>query len=376
MQGPPRRVLIRGVNWLGDAVMTTPALQRVRQALPQAHLTLLTPAKLLDLWSDHPSLDAVESFSPADTLWSVAAKLRAGNFDTALVLPNSARSALEAWLARIEHRIGYARSGRGWLLTQPVPLPRNYGAMRKRSAGEIKHLTQTAGGSPDASSPAQGAVHHIHHYLRLAAALGADPSPVPPSLTVTSGEVEQARAQLLPASVSSATMVLGLNPGAEYGPAKRWPAEKFAAVVRAVTPQLGACVWLAFGAAADRQLCEEIVRLTDGNVLNLAGKTSLRQLMALLKLCRVVLTNDTGPMHLAAALGTSVVVPFGSTSPELTAPGLPGDPRHRLLKSTVPCSPCFRRECPIDFRCMNEIRVERVSAAIRELLSRPPDATR
>jgi heptosyltransferase-2 len=106
-------------------------------------------------------------------------------------------------------------------------------------------------------------------------------------------------------------------------------------------------------------------------MLNLAGKTSLRELMALLKLCRVVLTNDTGPMHVAAALGIPVVVPFGSTSPELTAPGLPGDPRHQLLQSAAPCSPCFRRVCPIDFRCMTGISSERVSAAVLAALAHP-----
>lgn len=105
-------------------------------------------------------------------------------------------------------------------------------------------------------------------------------------------------------------------------------------------------------------VCAEIERLANGRVLNLAGRTTLRELMALLKSCRVVLTNDSGPMHLAAALGTPVVVPFGSTSPELTGPGLPGEARHAVLRSAAPCSPCFLRECPIDFRCMTGITVE------------------
>jgi heptosyltransferase-2 len=164
-------------------------------------------------------------------------------------------------------------------------------------------------------------------------------------------------------------ILLGLNPGAEYGPAKRWPAERFAAVARAVSRKHGNCAWLAFGGAGDWQLCGDIARLAGEGVMNLAGKTSLRQLMALLKLCRVVLTNDSGPMHVAAALGTPVVVPFGSTSPELTGPGLPGDPRHRLLKSTAPCSPCFRRLCPIDFRCMTGITPDHVTASLLQLLS-------
>ena len=125
-----------------------------------------------------------------------------------------------------------------------------------------------------------------------------------------------------------------------------------------------------FGGANDRALGDEIARSIGGRVVNLAGKTSLRELMALLKRCSVLLTNDTGPMHAAAALGTPVVVPFGSTSPELTGPGLPGDPRHRLLKSEAPCSPCFLRECPIDFRCLNGISSDLAVAAVIEAVQK------
>jgi len=164
-------------------------------------------------------------------------------------------------------------------------------------------------------------------------------------------------------------LFLGLNPGAEYGPAKRWPAENFAVVAREVSRKIGNCVWLAFGGPGDEEVCSRIARLAGSSVLNLAGKTSLRQLMALLKLCRVVLTNDTGPMHIAAAVGTAVVVPFGSTSPELTGPGLPGDTRHRLIQSAVPCSPCFRRVCPIDFRCMTGITPGRVAEAVLQAIA-------
>jgi heptosyltransferase-2 len=166
-------------------------------------------------------------------------------------------------------------------------------------------------------------------------------------------------------------MLLGLNPGAEYGPAKRWPVESFATLAKEVTRKVGNCLWLALGASADWERCDQVARLAGVHVLNLAGKTSLRQLMALFTLCRVVLTNDSGPMHVAAALGTPVVAPFGSTSPELTGPGMPGDPRHRLLRSAAPCSPCFRRTCPIDYRCLTGITPERVVEAVLQVLSLP-----
>jgi lipopolysaccharide heptosyltransferase II len=251
--------------------------------------------------------------------------------------------------------------------------------MPKRSVNEIHRLTLDSAGAssaPNAKLPPHTA-HQLHDYLHLAAALGANPEPLPPKLEVTATEVQQAQDSILsawrnqaPRSASAQPpILLGLIPGAEYGPAKRWPAENFAAVARAVSQQTPNSLWLALGGPADRQTCNDITCLAGGSLLNLAGQTSLRQLMALLKLCRLVLTNDTGPMHVAAALGTPVVVPFGSTSPELTGPGLPADPRHRLLKSAAPCSPCFRRACPIDFRCMTGITPARVTESLLQILS-------
>jgi heptosyltransferase II len=377
----PRRILVRGVNWLGDAVMTTPALQRLREALPDSHITLLTHHKLSDLWQDHPSLNAIVPFSSRESPWSVAGRLRAGHFQTALVLPNSPRSALEVWLARIPQRIGYARPWGNWFLTHPLAARLDHEQMHKRSVSEINRLVRSP--ATDAHGPlrtthhAPRTTHHIHNYIHLAAILGANPEPLPPKLEISAAEMRQAEDAFLsdarnkvPGSAPGKPLVLlGLNPGAEYGPAKRWPVASFAAVAREVSRRLGNCVWLAFGVKGDWELCDEVARLAGGGVLNLAGKTSLRQLMALLKLCRVVLTNDTGPMHVAAALGIPVVVPFGSTSPELTGPGLPGDARHRLLRAAAPCSPCFRRECPIDFRCMTGISAERVVAAVQSVLT-------
>ncbi|HOC55593.1 MAG TPA: lipopolysaccharide heptosyltransferase II [Verrucomicrobiota bacterium] len=377
--GAPDRVLIRGVNWLGDAVMTTPALQRLREALPKARLTLLTHEKLATLWQNHPSLDDLLAFSAGESPWSVARRLRAGAFQSALLLPNSPRAALEVWLARIPRRIGYARPWRNWLLTHPLAPRPGQALMPKRSASEVKRLVRLPlDRRPAAGAPAPSrTLHQVHDYLHLAAALGANPAPLPPLLEITAAEMRQAQDAFLsewrdkPRGSASAApgLFLGLTPGAEYGPAKRWPVESFAAVARAVSRQVGNSLWLLFGGSRDWQVCDEIARRADIHMLNLAGKTSLRQLMALLKLCRVVLTNDSGPMHVAAALGTPVIVPFGSTSPELTGPGLPGDPRHRLLQSGAPCAPCFRRTCPIDFRCMTGISPDRVTQAILQVLA-------
>ena len=186
-------------------------------------------------------------------------------------------------------------------------------------------------------------------------------------LAVTDEEIAGAKKKYGLEKVSAP--IFALNPGAEYGPAKRWPVERFIAAAREIQTRTN-CHWLILGGKADVQTAETIassIGNRQSTIGNFAGKTSLRELMALLKLSRVLLTNDTGPMHVAAALGTPVVVPFGSTSPELTGPGLPSDPRHRLLKSDASCSPCFLRECPIDFRCMNGISVERVVEAVLQV---------
>ena len=204
----------------------------------------------------------------------------------------------------------------------------------------------------------------------MAAALGANPEPLAPQLFVTPEEIEATKKKFGLDKISNP--VFGLNPGAEYGPAKRWPVEKFILAAREIQQRTN-CAWILFGGKNDLTITNEIestLRTPHSALRNLCGKTSLRELMALLKLCRVLLTDDSGPMHVAAALGTPVVAIFGSTSPELTGPGLPGDSRNRLLKSDAACSPCFLRECPIDFRCMNGITVERVVEAVVESLNR------
>jgi heptosyltransferase-2 len=392
---------VRGVNWIGDAVMTTPALLRLREALPDAHITLLTHEKLAGLWVGHPAVNEVITFAAKEGVFSIARRLRAWRrpltpalspaggegeegFDAALVLPNSIRTGLEVRLAGIPRRIGYAGSWRNWLLTDAVPWRTDVVKMRKRTVEEVRRLVVDADGSA-AFRPLQAAVqdgrgsgvnsalrasHHIFHYLHLAAALGAKHEPLAPFIAVTDAEVAAVKAKFnLPDG-----LLIGLNAGAEYGPAKRWPAYRFIAAAKQLSAQLQ-CGFVIFGGPADNALAADIAAALAAapavsgqqpavSVTNLAGHTSLRELCAALRACRVVLTNDTGPMHLAAAVGARLVGLFGSTSIELTGPGLPGDARHILLHGEAPCAPCFLRECPIDFRCMKSLDVEAVVAAV------------
>lgn len=368
------KILVRSVNWLGDAVMTTPALQRLREAKPTAHISLLTHSKLAGLWERHPAIDSVLTFSDDDGVLAIAKKLRAGKFTTALVLPNSPRSALEVFLARIPVRVGLARPWRSFFLTQAVPPRRDEVRMRKRTVAEIRKLAAMDDEFPIRTGKGDydEAQHQLHHYLHLAAALGANPAPLPPRLEVGDAEVAAVRKRF--GVREDGTPLLGINAGAEYGPAKRWPRERFVAAAIEIQRRTN-CQWWIFGGKADVELATgiagEIAAAKSGapdSVRSIAGQTSLRELCAALKACRLVITNDTGPMHVAAAVGTPVIVPFGSTSPELTGPGLPGATTHHFIQATVPCSPCFLRECPIDFRCMQGIGVDMVVKAARRVV--------
>ncbi len=362
---PPQRLLVRGVNWLGDAVMTTPALLRLRDAWPGTRIHLLTPAKLAELWRAHPAVDEVLTFGPGEGAWTVGGRLRAVGFDAALVLPNSPRSALECFLGRVPVRVGFARRWRNAFLTHRVVVRGESVAMVKPSVADVRARLEGRL-APVVRPPL--AAHHSLQYLAMVAACGASSEPLAPRLAVSAAEVVAARAKF---GLAEDTCWLGLNPGAEYGPAKRWPAGRFAAVAQAVTGARDGdrghkVCWIMFGGRNDHVIAAEIRAGVPG-ILDLAGRTTLREFMAVLRVCRVLLTNDTGPMHVAAALGVPVVVPFGSTSPELTGPGLPGDARHRWVRvpsAEAPCAPCFLRECPVDFRCLLGVGVERVTAEV------------
>lgn len=369
MSSAREKILIRGVNWLGDAVMSTPALQRLREAKPNAHITLLTHEKLAGLWENHPALNSVLTFAKAESAWQIGKKLRRETFDVALALPNSHRSAIELWFAGIPLRIGYARFGRNFFLTKTIQPRPGAIEMHKRSVAEINDLI--SGQKTRTESPIPTQAHHIFQYLHLVAALGAEATPLAPRIEVAGNEVAAFEKRLAEVSGEN-SLWLGLNPGAEYGPAKRWPAERFIATAIELHQKTN-CGWIIFGAndSAAQQIASEMEnKLGRRFVANFAGKTTLRELCVGLKFCNLVLTNDTGPMHVTAALGTPVVVPFGSTSFKLTGPGLPGNSDHALLKSNAPCAPCFLRECPIDFRCMRSIEVERVVDACLKILQR------
>jgi heptosyltransferase II len=332
----PFRILIRASNWLGDSVMSVSAVRAIKRGRPDTHVTVATPEKIAAVWKLIPEVDEIIPL-PGDSLFSSIRLFRQnGPYDVAVLFPNSLRAALEAWLSGIPRRVGYRGHWRAWLLNQIV---------RKRVT----------------PAPLQ---HQSIHYLRIAQDLGAEVHPAQFSLGGATPNVEPPR--IHPPSTINHQPILALCPGAEYGPAKRWLPERFAAAAATVA-QENSARWKLFGTATDTEVGGVIATALGKNCVNRIGETTLEQLIEELRGCRLLLTNDTGTMHLASLLGLPTVAIFGSTEPHLTGPL--GN-SHIILRHHVECSPCFLRECPIDFRCMNAVSVEEVVAAVNFLLAR------
>jgi heptosyltransferase-2 len=355
-----QNILIRGVNWLGDAIMTLPALHRLREAKPDSKLTLLTDEKLSGLWESSHHYDEILTFKKGESPYVVGKRLRNYSFDTALILPNSFRTALECWHGNIPRRIGYAGNWRSFLLTDAIEARTESVPMQKRVKIDIEYrlINQLKPQTFPSSA------HHIHRYLHLVKQFGASNIPIAPKLIPKhKGPSYESLRQPRPH--------IGIISGAEYGPAKCWPVENFTETANRLINNHQAHVLL-LGGPSDIKTADIIAsKLPPDHTTNLTGKTSLSELVSVLSACDVILCNDSGPMHVAAASGTPVVVPFGSTSPDLTGPGLPGnaDLSHQLLRTNAGCSPCFLRECPIDFRCLESIRVDEVVSAIERVLA-------
>jgi len=327
----PFQILIRSSNWLGDAVMSVPAVRAIKAGRPDARVTIAAPENIAPVWKLVSEVDAIIPL-PENRLLSVVRLLRREpSFDVAILFPNSLRGALESWLAGIPRRVGYRGHWRRWLLNQIVPVPRKPGP-------------------PE---------HHSVRFIRIAHECGADTFNFQHPASDIRGST---RHQI--STVHDQPVRIGLCPGAEYGPAKRWLPERFAAAAEKVSAQ-SAVQWILFGTPRDATIGEQIAVALGDHCTNRIGQTTLDQLINELRECRLLLTNDTGTMHLAALLGVPVVAIFGSTEPRLTGPLGNG---HIILRHHVECSPCFLRECPIDFRCMKAISVQEVADAVLSML--------
>jgi heptosyltransferase II len=322
---------------VGDAVMSLPAIRAAREAFPGAHLTVLARASVSDLYRRERAIDTV--MLRAAGRRQAAAEVRRERFDCAILLPNSFDAALTAWMAGIPRRIGYRRDGRGWLLTEAIPRP---------EPGEIPR-------------------HERFYYLELLRRAGIiHEYPPCTEIRLDGRDVARAAGVAMLRDAGLAAPVVGVSPGAAYGDAKRWLPERFSETAVRVARAQGATVAL-FGAPAERPLCEALAEAigADGlTVRSFAGQTTLGQFIDMAAACRLFLTNDSGAMHIASALGVPTVTVFGATDDTTTGPT--GD-RARIVREPVECSPCLLRECPIDHRCMTRVSSDRVVAVAQKL---------
>ncbi|MFZ5564503.1 MAG: lipopolysaccharide heptosyltransferase II [Thermodesulfobacteriota bacterium] len=337
-----QRLLIRSSNWIGDAVMTTPAVRAVREIFRDAHITILVKPLFAPVFEHSPRVDRVMLYDDRIRHRGLAGKLRLAadlrkdHFDAALLFPNSFEAAFITAAARIPVRMGYRTDGRGLLLTHAVGNP-----------GRFK----------------QG--HHVDYYLGLLRGLGFETENRGLELYTGDREKEEAR-QILSASGLAGRPLLGISPGATFGPAKQWFPERYAALIDRLCAARPWAVMI-LGGPGDRETAEKIARSARTPVINLCGRTTVGQAMALVEQCGLFVTNDSGLMHVAASFDIPLVAIFGSTSAVATGPL---GRRSRVVQVKMACNPCLKPECPEGhLKCMEQVTVEMVADAAASLLA-------
>ena len=337
-----KRILVRGPNWLGDAVMCEPALRGLRGLFPDAQVTLLVKPAVADLFVGHPAVtrlltyDSKRRHAGFSGKWALAKQLRRQGFDLAVLFQNAFEAAFLTFLARVPRRYGYATDGRSLLLSDPVAVP------------DPRLL-----------------LHQVRYYWDLLKPLGLTGDPPVPELVVLPEEEQAMVGRCAQGGLTPTDIVVGINPGSTYGDAKRWIPERFAEVTerlcRTIHTSPGQQVSVViFGAKGEEHLGQDIAARLSSRSLVLSGATTIRELMAAVKRCSLLITNDTGPMHIAAAFKVPVVAVFGPTDWRTTSPF---GGAHAIVREPVDCAPCLLRECPIDHRCMTRVTVDQVYEA-------------
>lgn len=332
-----KRLVVRMPNWLGDAVMATPVLQDLKSHFPHAHITALASEPIAQLLSHNPAVTEFLTFSRNSKVKRKEAKrvieeLRARKFDLGLLLTGSFSSAWQFYRAGLPIRLGFQDHFRSPLLTEALPLPENW---------EREHL--------------------VTSYKLLLGPLHIPVSHTKPNLHLSDSEKIRAVEILKEHGISKNELIIGINPGAAYGSAKCWLPERFKKVTAELLKDPKKRI-IYFGDATTKPLVDDICKDFSESVINLAAKTNLRELIALIAKCHCFLTNDSGPMHVASAVNAPLVAIFGSTNEVKTGPYNGGE----VIHNHVPCSPCYLRKCPIDFRCMRSITVTEVLDAIHK----------
>jgi heptosyltransferase II len=329
-----RRILVRVPNWVGDAVMSLPVLAGLQRLLPLAGITVLAAPRVAPLFATQPGVTEIIRYPSGRGKWQVLWEQR-GRFDVALALPNSMESALGLWLVGVPSRVGYNTDARRLFLKEAV-------SGREALAG----------------------LHTVFYLLGLLKALGGVATFTPPTLYLKPEEEAMGAQVLAEAGLPGQGPWVGLSPGAAYGPAKRWEPARFAALGRELAREFGARLVL-LGGDDERPAAALVKEQLQGPVVDLVGRTSLRQALGVMSQLNLLVTNDSGLMHVAAALSVPLVALFGSTDPGATGPF---SSRATVIRHLQPCSPCFKRTCEIGYPCLTAISVDEVAAAARAWL--------
>lgn len=344
------RIVVRGTNWVGDAVMTIPALRQLRRLFPNAQITLATRGWAQGLFADADFLDELQVHEGSG-LRSVVQQVRQWrkrNFDLAVLFPNSLETALVASLARVPLRIGYATDGRQRLLTHPLALPE-----WRESKHEVFYYLGIV-------AELEWLIKHEQSFL--------DTQP-DGSLEVSDARKSIARGFLRERGIRDGVPIVAVCPGSINSRAKRWPTDRYAALADRLIEKLGVEVLLV-GSKAESDVSLDVTRQMHHEPKMLTGQTDLAELVAILSLTDLLVTNDTGPAHIASALGRPTLVIFGPTNPLTTRPF---SPFGEIVREPPDCAPCMLRDCPIDHRCMTAITPADVFERARQLLSSKPE---
>lgn len=345
------RIVVRGTNWVGDAVMTVPALREIRRLFPDANITLATRPWAKGLFADASFVDdlQVHEGSGLRSVIQQVREWRKRNFDLAVLFPNSLETALVASLARVPLRIGYATEGRQALLTHPLNLPE-----WRSSKHEVFYYLQIV-------AELEWFLNHEQTFLNT------QPNG---SLEVSDDRKAGAREFLRLRGVGAGPLV-ALCPGSINSRAKRWPAERYAALADRLIGEMAAKVLLV-GSAAELEVSLEVSRQMRNKPVVLTGETDLAELVAIMSCVDLLVTNDTGPAHIASALERPTLVIFGPTNPLTTRPF---SPFGEIVRRPPDCAPCMLRDCPIDHRCMTAISPDDVFERARAVIARNISAT-
>ena len=344
-----KRVVVRGTNWVGDAVMTVPALRELRRLLPEAHLTLATRPWAKGLFADVDFVDdlLISERRGLGSLVTQVSAWRKGRFDLAVIFPNAFEAALIPVLARVPFRVGYATDGRSVLLTNPLPLPE-----WRRSKHEVFYYLNI--------------IAELERLLNIKQDGKQTVMDKPPEAFLKISETRQSEglALLSALGLRNSRPLVGLCPGSINSRAKRWPAERYATLADSLIETLSAEVVL-IGSPDESQVSLDVSRGMRNKVIMLTGQTDLAQLVAVLSRVDLLISNDTGPAHIAAALGRPTLVIFGPTNPLTTRPF---SDAAEIVRRPPDCAPCMLRDCPIDHRCMTAISPEEVLARANVML--------